>query len=74
MIIKSDIISVVKTLSTPDAITNGYYDNKAIVMYGTSNANASGSIVIEDYSPNTVVTTPSPGTSYKSSFIFWFTI
>lgn len=73
-IIKSDIASVVKTLSTADNVTSGTYDEQAIVMYGTSNSNAGGTIAIEAYSPNTLITTPSPGQSYKSSYIFWFGI
>jgi len=30
-------------------------------MYGTSNSNAGGTIAIEAYLPNTLITTPSPG-------------
>lgn len=73
-VIKSDIISAVKTLSSADNITSGTYNEQAIVMYGTSNSNVDGTISIEAYSPNTLITTPSPGQSYKSSYIFWFGI
>lgn len=73
-IIKSDIASLAKSLSTADNVTSGTYDGQAIVMYGTSNSNAGGTIAIEAYSPNTLITTPSPGQSYKSSYIFWFEI
>lgn len=73
-IIKSDIASLVKSLSTPDATTSGSFNEEAIVMYGTSNSNSDGSINIESYSPNTLITTPSPGSGYRSSYIFWFVI
>ena len=73
-IIKSDIISLVKSLSTTDDITSGAYSEQAIVMYGTSKSNNGGSITIENYSPNTLITTGSPGYGYGSSYIFWFVI
>lgn len=73
-IVKSDIASLVKSLTKPDAATSGSFNEEAIVMYGTSNSNNNGSITIEKYSPNTFITTESPGSGYRSSFIFWFVI
>lgn len=73
-IMKTDISDVVKTLTTADNSTQGSYNNQAIVMYGTANNNVDASINIESYTANTNIDTGSPGSGYKSSYIFWFTI
>lgn len=73
-IIKSDIASLVKTLTTADTSTSGSFDEEAIVMYGISNSNSDASITIEKYAPNMLITTAYPGSGYRSSFIFWFVI
>ena len=74
IVIDTLVNTVSRALSSADNRTSGSFGSQAIVMYGTFDGGASGTINIENYAANAVITTASPGANYKSSYIFWFTV
>lgn len=73
-IIDTNVNTVSKSLTTADSYTSGSYSENGIVMYGTFSGNTSGTINIEHYDAEDVITTDNAGYGYKSSYIFWFTV
>lgn len=61
-----------KVMTTPDNLTSGSNATDGMVIYGTFDGGSGGTIQVDAYTSNTTVTTGHPGTSYKSSYIFWF--
>lgn len=61
-----------KSLTTPDATTRGSNNVSGMVVYGTSDSNASGTITVSIYTAGVTINTDNPGTNYKSSYIYWF--
>ena len=66
-----DIKRAVKTLSSADAGTTGTYADNCVVVYGTAAGGTGGTINGANYEGGTTINTGSPGSSYKSSYIFW---
>lgn len=67
--------SIEKSISNYDSATAGSYELASMAIYGIANgyaANTKGVTLYSDYfEADAAVTTPNPGTNYKSSFIFW---
>lgn len=61
-----------KAMTTPDGITSGSNTASGMAVYGTFAGSSGGTINVVQYAANDTVTTASPGTNYKSSYIFWF--
>ena len=70
-LIDNSLSTLAQALTSSDAATSGTYANDAVVLYGTFDNNSGGTITMELYTANTVVTTQNPGSNYKSSYIFW---
>lgn len=64
--------SLMQTVSTADATASGSYSADAVVLCGTFDGSAGGTVQIADAAAGTTVTTDNPGTNYKSAYIFWF--
>ena len=61
-----------KVITTADAAASGTNTNGGVVIYGTFNSSNGGTINYSPYTAGATVQTDSPGTSYKSAYIFWF--
>lgn len=61
-----------KAMTTADNLTSGSNATDGMAIYGTFAGGSGGTIQVEEYTSDTTVTTSSPGTNYKSSYIFWF--
>lgn len=66
-----DVKRAVKTLSSADGGTTGTCDDNCVVVYGTAAGGTGGTINGTNYVGGTTINTGSPGSSYKSSYIFW---
>lgn len=71
-IIDADAWTFSKVMTTPDNYTSGSNATNGIAIYGTFDGGSGGTIQADAYTANTTVTTNYPGSSYKSSYIFWF--
>lgn len=71
-IISSGFWNIGKILTTPDDPTSGSNAHDGMVVYGTFNNDQGGTITVDDYTATDIITTADPGSSYKSSYIFWF--
>ena len=71
-IIDGNFDTISKAVTNCDNTAVGIYPNKAIVVYGTSDAD-SGEYNGELYTAGVEITTEYPGSSYTSAFIFWLT-
>lgn len=71
-IIESFAWTFSKALTTPDGRTSGSNTASGMAVYGTFAGSSGGTINVVQYAANDTITTENPGTSYKSSYIFWF--
>ncbi len=71
-LVRSTFNTLAKSLTTPDAATTGTNTADAMVIYGKFNSSNSGEIHVARYDAGDTITTGNPGTSYRSSYIFWF--
>ena len=62
-----------KVVTNYDGVASGTNTNSGFVLQGTFNSNVGGTIEFDAYTAGDTATTQYPGTSYKSSYIFWFT-
>lgn len=68
-------LTVLKMLSTADALTSGSYSENCVAIYGTFDSYSSGTVnVVDDYVANDVITTSNPGSGYRSSYIVWLSV
>ena len=72
-IVESGCWAINKSLTTPDYATNGDNNVDGMVVYGTSSSKNAGTITVSSYTAGVRISTGNPGTSYTSSYIFWFT-
>ena len=68
----SPYLIIDKQMSTPDNVTVGANSVRGMVAYGIFNSSNNGSINLELYTAGDTVNSGNPGSSYKSSYIFWF--
>lgn len=74
-IVDSDFTTLSKEISIADNASSGVYTSDSMVIYGTFNGGYGGTISVDYYDEDyrDTILTANPGTSYKSSYIFWFT-
>ena len=70
-IVDVDFDTVDKALTSADGKTTGSNSSNGYVLYGTFDNNNGGTITGENYLANETIETASPGTNYKSSYMFW---
>lgn len=71
-IIDSTAWTFSKALTTPDGLTSGSNTVSGMAVRGTFAGSSGGTINVVLYTADAVIITDNPGTSYKSSYIFWF--
>ena len=64
--------NLMQAVTTADATASGSCSADAVALCGTFDSSAGGTVQIADAAAGTTVTTDSPGTNYKSAYIFWF--
>ena len=71
-IINSSYQKFSKAVTASDSFTSGSNSVSGMAIYGTFNSKFGGTIQVIAYTSGTTVVTDHPGTSYRSSYIFWF--